>query len=159
MEIASRLRLLPSVDEVALRLAGLGYPRRLLIAEIRRALAEAREQLRGGAENADIDSEVIRSLSALRGGSLRRVINATGVILHTNLGRAPLSPRLRPEGIRTWSTTSQAGGAAIGTLTAARCSSVFSESPPSPSTTTPPRSIWCFRSLPAARKWSSRAAS
>ncbi len=92
MEIASRLRLLPSVDEVALRLAGLGYPRRLLIAEIRRALAEAREQLRGGAENADIDSEVIRSLSALRAASLRRVINATGVILHTNLGRAPLSP-------------------------------------------------------------------
>jgi L-seryl-tRNA(Ser) seleniumtransferase len=98
MEIAERLRLLPSVDEVALRLAGLGYPRRLVIAEIRRAIAEAREQLRRGAADVDIDSQVVASLSALRNSSLRRVINATGVILHTNLGRAPLAPMTLPEG-------------------------------------------------------------
>ncbi|MCC6366375.1 MAG: L-seryl-tRNA(Sec) selenium transferase [Bryobacterales bacterium] len=98
MEIAERLRLLPSVDEVALRLAGFGYPRRLLIAEIRRVLADAREQLRGGAADVAIDSQVIASLSALRSASLRRVINATGVILHTNLGRAPLAAMSVPEG-------------------------------------------------------------
>ncbi|MCZ2147711.1 MAG: L-seryl-tRNA(Sec) selenium transferase [Bryobacterales bacterium] len=98
MEIAERLRLLPSVDEVALRLEGSGYPRRVVVSEIRRALADAREQLRGGAANVDIDREVIASLSALRGASLRRVINATGVILHTNLGRAPLAGVSMPEG-------------------------------------------------------------
>jgi L-seryl-tRNA(Ser) seleniumtransferase len=35
--------------------------------------------------------EVVRRLKALYNGSLRKVINATGVVLHTNLGRAPLS--------------------------------------------------------------------
>ena len=38
-----------------------------------------------------VESEVLHAVGALRGSSLRPVINATGVITHTNLGRAPLS--------------------------------------------------------------------
>jgi L-seryl-tRNA(Ser) seleniumtransferase len=151
MEIAERLRLLPSVDEVALRLAGLGYPRRLVIAEIRRAIAEAREQLRRGAADVDIDSQVVASLSALRNSSLRRVINATGVILHTNLGRAPLAPMTLPEGYSNLEYDLAAGRRGKRDVSLA--------SPPLPSTTTPPPSISCFRNSPPDPKSSSPAAS
>src|ERR1700678_3302783 len=81
-------RSIPSVHEGFLRLgdAAAGYPRELVVGEIRRVL-EAR---RASAGDAPIEAEVLASLAALRRPSLRRVINATGVILHTNLGRAPL---------------------------------------------------------------------
>lgn len=87
-----KLRDLPSVDEMLGRLAGLEgeFPRELIVAEIRRALDAARQALRSGAEAAAIEPLVRRRLAALREPSLRPVINATGVVLHTNLGRAPL---------------------------------------------------------------------
>ncbi len=91
------LRGLPSVDEVARRLEHLTalYPRALIIGEIRRAIEAARQRLRAGepADLTGIEAEVEQALAELTRPSLRRVINATGVILHTNLGRAPL-PRL-----------------------------------------------------------------
>ena len=67
------------------------YPRALVVAEVRRALDLARTQiLGGGANGGDVAARVTEALAALDRPSLRHVINATGVVLHTNLGRAPL---------------------------------------------------------------------
>ncbi|MBL8179959.1 MAG: L-seryl-tRNA(Sec) selenium transferase [Bryobacterales bacterium] len=81
-----RLRQLPSVDAIAQRFPE--APRAVLIAEIRKALDRARKSQ----TLPDIEAEVRQALDALSKPSLRRVINATGVVLHTNLGRAPLTP-------------------------------------------------------------------
>lgn len=85
-----RLRQLPSVEEVAKRFSGV--PHGLLVGEIRLAIERARRSLLDGSMEAlDIEAQVREALRRLRAPSLRRVINATGVVLHTNLGRAPLA--------------------------------------------------------------------
>jgi len=74
-----RLRALPSVDRLATAVA-------------KAELAERRSELLGGATG-DVDL-VERARERLR-PSLRRVLNATGVVVHTNLGRAPLAAEAR----------------------------------------------------------------
>jgi L-seryl-tRNA(Ser) seleniumtransferase len=92
---AQKLRELPSVDETLGRLSALQaeFPRDLIVAEIRRALDEARREVRAGVNPPPIESQVRDALARLAKPSLGRVINATGVVLHTNLGRAPLGPQ------------------------------------------------------------------
>ena len=90
-----KLRDLPAVHEVLERLfpALARFPRALVLAEIRRALDELRaEILRDAAPGPPLEARVENALAALERPSLRRVVNATGVVLHTNLGRAPLGP-------------------------------------------------------------------
>jgi L-seryl-tRNA(Ser) seleniumtransferase len=81
-----RLRDLPSVDELA---RSSDDP--LAVDTARTVLARAREQVRSGEAPGDLTELLRRELSALRAPRLRRVLNATGVIVHTNLGRAPLA--------------------------------------------------------------------
>jgi len=85
---------LPSVDEVVESLTGIEAPRTLLVSETRRALAAMRADLLAGIEvdPATTAERVRTSLADLARPSLKRVINATGVILHTNFGRAPSVP-------------------------------------------------------------------
>jgi len=94
---AEKLRELPSVHEVLERLpsALARYPRALVVEEVRRGLEARRVGIRAGNGNGGvtIEVQVERALDALARPSLRRVINATGVVLHTNLGRAPLGPQ------------------------------------------------------------------
>lgn len=96
MAAPEQLRELPAVDQVLSWLKHLEgrFPRRLMVEEIRRVLEKAREEILAGREaNATpIEKRVERNLARLETPSLRRVINATGVVLHTNLGRAPLTP-------------------------------------------------------------------
>jgi L-seryl-tRNA(Ser) seleniumtransferase len=81
-----RLRDLPSVDELA---RGIDDP--LAIAAARSLLERAREQIREGLDPGDLLARLRDELRRARAPRLRRVLNATGVIAHTNLGRAPLA--------------------------------------------------------------------
>jgi L-seryl-tRNA(Ser) seleniumtransferase len=81
-----KLRDLPSVDELA---RGVDDP--LAVEAARDVLARARDEIRAGADPGDLEARVRESLLTVRAPSLRRVLNATGVIVHTNLGRAPLA--------------------------------------------------------------------
>jgi L-seryl-tRNA(Ser) seleniumtransferase len=101
--VTTALRRLPSID--ALRrhpdLAALtgALPHDVVIELIRSEIESLRTELRTGANGALHDgalagiavSRVLNAAARLTQSSLRRVINATGVVLHTNLGRAPLS--------------------------------------------------------------------
>jgi L-seryl-tRNA(Ser) seleniumtransferase len=84
---AGAARQIPSVDALARKLQHLECPRGVLLGEIRRAADLARQ---GIIAPEAIAQTVTDAVAGLRRASLRRVINATGVVLHTNLGRAPL---------------------------------------------------------------------
>ncbi len=79
------LRSLPSVDELA---RSVGDP--LAVDAARAVLERARGEIRAGREPGDLTSLLQAELAEARRPSLRRVVNATGVLVHTNLGRAPL---------------------------------------------------------------------
>jgi L-seryl-tRNA(Ser) seleniumtransferase len=79
------LRDLPSVDELA---RGVDDP--LAVETARGVIARAREEIRAGVDPGDLSLRLHDELAAARRPTLRRVLNATGVIVHTNLGRAPL---------------------------------------------------------------------
>jgi L-seryl-tRNA(Ser) seleniumtransferase len=85
-----KLRDLPSVDELARDERLAGEPPALAVAAARAALARAREEIRAGADPGDLVERTLGELAAARAPALRRALNATGVIVHTNLGRAPL---------------------------------------------------------------------
>ena len=81
-----RLRDLPSVDALA---RAVDDP--LAVDSARAVLTRAREEIRAGFDPGDLEDRVRLELAAARRPSLRRTLNATGVLVHTNLGRAPLA--------------------------------------------------------------------
>lgn len=97
-------RRIPSVDSLLADEAFTGIldsrPRPLVLDALRRALDDTRRQLAGGTRTdvptpSEIAAATLRILDEMERPSLRRVINATGIPLHTNLGRAPLSAAAR----------------------------------------------------------------
>src|ERR1700722_16004295 len=103
---AAALRALPSVDELLgrPRIAALTQKsgRKLVTSAVRTVLSGSRKQISTPALSStsvvantttedELESLVISEVESILAPSLRRVINATGVVLHTNLGRAPLA--------------------------------------------------------------------
>jgi L-seryl-tRNA(Ser) seleniumtransferase len=64
----------------------------LAVDAARTVLERAREEIRAGVEPGDLQARLQAQLAAARRPALRQVLNATGVLVHTNLGRAPLAP-------------------------------------------------------------------
>jgi L-seryl-tRNA(Ser) seleniumtransferase len=104
-EQAELLRQIPSVDELLLqpRLASLAQraDRNLVVEVARAVLSDLRARIAGEANSvalglsaAAVEDLISTEVERILSRSLQPVINATGVILHTNLGRAPL-----PEGV------------------------------------------------------------
>lgn len=91
-----RLRALPSIDELlgspSLRAVLEAHPRARSVAALRSAVQSARERVLRDEPRDFEEADVHAALQALTRPNLRPVLNATGVVLHTNLGRAPLAP-------------------------------------------------------------------
>ncbi len=97
-QAASELRKLPRTDELLEAARRAGLVERLghgwVVEGIREALERLRQDVLAGApcpERAEIARSILEQLGEAGRGSLRPVVNATGVVIHTNLGRAPLS--------------------------------------------------------------------
>ena len=98
MEKRELLRGLPAVDAVlrapAAKVLISRYGMKAAAAAIREAVGRTRQEILAGGEPEASEEAVIASASKLLSGrGLRRVVNATGVVLHTNLGRSVLSGR------------------------------------------------------------------
>ena len=98
--MSTEYRKLPSVDQLLSnpQIASFeaDYPRAFIVNLIRKQLEDARQVIEAGKPCPpmnDIVRSFRRKLDDLANPSLRTLINATGVILHTNLGRAPLSKK------------------------------------------------------------------
>jgi L-seryl-tRNA(Ser) seleniumtransferase len=107
-EKSELLRQIPSVDELLRqpRMAKLAIriPRELLVEVAREVLASVRAEITGEKGvavipivPADLEDVIAREVERILSRTLQPVINATGVVLHTNLGRAPLSPAILDE--------------------------------------------------------------
>ncbi len=95
---ANPLRQLPAVNEVldhdALRPARARHAHEAVAAAVRREIDELRESLKNGQTSVDLLDLVRRVAARLEADAaprIRSIINATGIVLHTNLGRSPLA--------------------------------------------------------------------
>lgn len=89
------LRAIPQVEKVLQQLGDTGLPRPVVVTVVRRELAELRKRAAKTAIAPDTVIASIRStLSTLRAQRIQPVINGTGIVVHTNFGRAPLGARV-----------------------------------------------------------------
>lgn len=87
----SGLRAIPSVDRIMGELGGVDLPRVMILAAVRRELGRLRRSRSVVPPFQEIVAGLGRQLASMERQRIRPVINGTGVLIHTNLGRAPLS--------------------------------------------------------------------
>src|SRR5688572_5662646 len=92
----ARLRAIPSVDKILQSLGETGLAAPIVVHAVRRHLQALRSQQKLRSQksipSADaIVADIRSSLDRLRASRIMPVINATGILVHTNLGRAPLA--------------------------------------------------------------------
>src|SRR5512138_2416649 len=97
-EPSLELRKIPKADRLLASAEAAGLAARLghgaVMEAVRADLDELRRRVLAGGDCppwVEVERALLARLEGLAKGSLRRVVNATGVVVHTNLGRAPLS--------------------------------------------------------------------
>ena len=103
------LRDIPSVSAVLDRIdwRSVQLPRQMVVETIRAQLASLRSSARNGRQlptKKEITLKILAEVDRLNRPGLSRVINGTGIVLHTGLGRAPISPKLAADVAREAST-------------------------------------------------------
>jgi len=83
-------RQIPAVSKILDALGDCDLPRPFVVEIVRRKLSQIRANS-ASPEFESIVADLRRSLDELRAGRLQSVINGTGIVIHTNFGRAPLS--------------------------------------------------------------------
>jgi L-seryl-tRNA(Ser) seleniumtransferase len=90
--VTKSLRKIPSVDKVVAEIGGYDVPRRVVVDVVRHELGLLRAEKKipnfGG-----VMSRVRAAIDALQLAKIQPVINGTGIVIHTNFGRAPLDAR------------------------------------------------------------------
>ena len=87
----ARLRAIPSVDKILQSLGETGLPAAVVADAVRRHLSALRTQKKAIPPVDAVVADVRERLRSLRASRITPVINATGILVHTNLGRAPLA--------------------------------------------------------------------
>jgi L-seryl-tRNA(Ser) seleniumtransferase len=88
---AGRLRAIPSVDKILQALGDTGFPAPVVVHAVRRHLSALRTQKQAIPPANVVVADVRERLRRLHASRITPVINATGILVHTNLGRAPLA--------------------------------------------------------------------
>ncbi len=94
------LREIPSVDQIIRGISLANYPQEVLVRAARLVLLQLRSDIKSGkvTEIPDVERAVKLEVETSSRCKLRRVVNGTGIALHTNLGRAPL-PKVAVEAV------------------------------------------------------------
>ena len=105
LNINSILKEIPSVnrliEEINPKEYNLPYP--IILGVVRKNISKMRKKILKG-ENSnikDLKSIIINELKILKQPSLQKVINGTGIVLHTGLGRAPFSKKILEKKLQT----------------------------------------------------------
>jgi len=89
---ASRLRAIPSVDKVLQALGGTPLPRPIVVDVVRRELSALRVGKGTLPDLPGVLDGIRARLRDVNASRIQPVINGTGILVHTNFGRAPLAP-------------------------------------------------------------------